>query len=645
MQLLYPIKLLSSLVALQHAATYRLRAAAVDTSTAHQAVMPPSPYEYALMSTAIYEDHDPTCINTDVAGSRHTATPEQQALQAQGWELADLIRTASGYYGGLYLHHARQQVVIAHRGSQNVDSWVTDLQSIVGAKPGGFVQDAILALSHPLVQQYCRAIDTGVGAATQPDTGDATTLSSYQLTTTGHSLGGFLAQVCVFWAQQPQFAATHYPDISAMVFDSPGALDLLEVLQSNLVSERARIRLAHLDIQNFCPMPTFASTLGRHVGTVWYLGANPKTMRFAFFIGHKTKTIIQQFDPATGQPKVFYRMPDWPQADYRNYASLTSTLQHTVSSALRAPLDALNQLYKQWPGTRHETWYDRLFTDGGQVDRYFQQVGQAANSATLENTISTALQAHYSVYSTPAQNEQVIDMHHFPQSIQRVLNDLDFARRAGARVFEHREILTALYSPRVATLLQQFTLETQGEKTELYLHADYEGTVFDFRSAVLAAGAELIPTNALAHFVERCTLAASESLPDTSEQSKDKSFYSRTAVADGENAKALRMVSEKDFSEERMKRTVDFLTQLRDAGLITQLSDADIHIDGAVAKGNDATALVFEETADDKKLEASLNAAAGFFSRLKGTDGVGTTTEQPKEQPLAEEDVSPKKQP
>ena len=138
----------------------------------------PTPYEYALLSTAIYEDkwgqQKPTSM-TEV---------QQQYLNSKGWKLVEFISLPNAYVGGIWVNDNTQQIVIAHCGSQNATSWVTDIESVVRLKSGSFVKSAIEILAHPLVKE-CQK-------------------KGYRLSITGHSLGGFLAQVSVYWSHRAE---------------------------------------------------------------------------------------------------------------------------------------------------------------------------------------------------------------------------------------------------------------------------------------------------------------------------------------------------------------------------------------------------------------------------------------------------------
>jgi len=85
----------------------------------------PTPYEYALLSTAIYSDQ----LHEKNKTYEHSMPAEQQLLANKGWDLVKFVELRNGYIGGIWINNATQQVVIVHRGSQNVTSWITDIES------------------------------------------------------------------------------------------------------------------------------------------------------------------------------------------------------------------------------------------------------------------------------------------------------------------------------------------------------------------------------------------------------------------------------------------------------------------------------------------------------------------------------------
>ncbi len=417
---------------------------------------PPTPYEYALISDVAYSDNPP-------AGD--------SVLSKQGWKRIKTISDPNGYCGSLWIHEAKKQIVIAHRGSQNPESWITDIESVIQLKPGGFVTKAI-----ELMREAKEFAPQG-----------------YRISTTGHSLGGFLAQVCVYWANRSDCSETFYPDMGAVVFDSPGANDFLEVIQSNIPSERERIVLNHLNVHNFCAMPTVVSTYGTPANSIWHI-ANSEAcfLNYDVLTAHSMNEILKGFNPETGQPYYFRAMRDWPKADYSVYEEfVTSSDIKTAAKvlAIKIALDCLNGLYKYMKGKMGyavtPTFYDQVCTREGQVSAYLQQTKAAGRRPELDEfdkRLTLSLRAHYSALPLESDSKDRMDIHHFDTRVQYFLKELTLAKPLDdpAAKLDWEKFLLEKYGQEGYALLQKCYVEKHGKKKEIVLD-NYEGSVFDFQ--------------------------------------------------------------------------------------------------------------------------------------------------------------------
>jgi len=429
----------------------------------------PTPYEYALLSTAIYSNQ----LHEKGETYDHAMPAEQLPLANKGWNLMKFISLENAYIGAVWVNDKSKQVVIVHRGSKNATSWITDVESVVKLKSGEFITSALDMMKDPMILEYRQ--------------------KEYRLSTTGHSLGGFLAQICVYWAHRIEQKETYYPEMSAMVFDSPGAADFMESIQSNLVSEKERITIPHLKIHNFCAMPTVVSTFGTQTGTVWHLSA-PTGVRFAFVNDHRMTNILPGFDEQTGQPKNFRRMIDWPQADYSAYSSLTSAIEHIAGETVKAPFQFLNWLYK---GTKtkfgfngqQNTWFDQLFKSKSEVNFYLEETKKDNYRPTLEqleDDINLALKGHYATLPSEEMSMQRIDIHHFDYEIQLFLLDVIEAQESDMGKLGWDDLLRETYGKdEYYPLLNQFTIKKQGNKIEVILLTPEAGNIFDFQQYLM----------------------------------------------------------------------------------------------------------------------------------------------------------------
>lgn len=426
---------------------------------------PPKPRIYALLSKAIYQD--------DLLLDEGMVIPEMQSeLYAKGWRLKKFISLPNDYRGGVWVHEENKQIVIAHRGSHNLTSWVTDIETVVNRRPGGFVGSVIDVLHDPLVLDYRSR--------------------GFRLSTTGHSLGGFLAQISVFWSHRREFEETYFPDMCAVVFDSPGAVDFMRVLSSNLVSEKASIILAHLNIHNFCAKPTLVSTYGSHIGSIWHLQGEEHA-HFSFVLDHMLSSILPGFDLDTGLPSNFRQMTDWPQADYSAYGSFVSATEHTAAETIKLPFSILNSLYKGMKGwlgyARTDTWFDQLFRNEGQVAVFLRSTEEAGHRpalATLEEQLTLAITGHYTAL-TEENSMSRLDIHHFDEKTRRFMTELQHARHYPSDLdLGWNGLLERKFGREGCVLLNSFELQTFGEKQEVVLRvAAATHTIFDFQAQLM----------------------------------------------------------------------------------------------------------------------------------------------------------------
>lgn len=422
---------------------------------------PSSPYEYALLSKAAYFDAVP------LEGEDNAIW---EKLIQKGWQRVELIHDESGYCGSIWANEANKQIVIAHRGSRNATSWVTDIESVIQKKPGTFVSQAIKLMHHPRVLDFCQ--------------------QNYRLSTTGHSLGGFLAQVCVYWAQRSEFPETFYPDMSAIVFDSPGVVDFLNVLHYNLESEKERINISRLNIHNFCSMPTVVSTYGKQTGTLWHLGTFIATpVHTDFFCQHKMSEILKGFDAQTGEMVSFRAMRGWPQANYSAYENISSLVNQVATDTVKLPFNCLNALYKSIKGrlgyTLNPTWYDQIFSEGGQVWSYLNETSASNRNPDLQefdNRLSFALDSHYVAFPSQESAIKRMGIYHFDANVGYFLKDLAEVPRPSEIATEWDGFLCEMYGKQGLALLQQYRLEKQGKKVEIILSDKYPGSVLKFQS-------------------------------------------------------------------------------------------------------------------------------------------------------------------
>lgn len=177
----------------------------------------PLPYHLCMIASKVYEDYN-------------SMEKEKYELNEEGfpsgWELLTIASNPSlsnGYFGAAFWHPEREQVIIAHRGTEptNVGSLWTDFKSVLKNDVSSQINSAVTFTHH--VKQVFADIDSEGK-------------THFQMFITGHSLGAWLAQVCTFSMkyltivdEQEDFGKSEKEGYHAhtVVFDSPGCKPML----------------------------------------------------------------------------------------------------------------------------------------------------------------------------------------------------------------------------------------------------------------------------------------------------------------------------------------------------------------------------------------------------------------------------------
>lgn len=276
----------------------------------------PTYYEYLLMSQYAYLEKSSTAVSEAALAY----------LRSQGWCIKEHPdgEFDSGYVGCLYYHDDRKQIVVAHAGTQpsRVATLFADFNGVVYGRPDPLVLDALLLSDD--VTQFVQE-------------------RKFHLSFTGHSLGGFLAEMSVYACHRG--FKFRYTNASAVTFDSPGALEVMEVWESHNPSNK--ISLKNLNIIGFRFSINLVNTLHSPTGTVFRLirdiGDRSGIFNFSTYLSeaHSLDGVVSLFDPQTGVPRegTYCEMEDWPLADYEEVFSLKDnpifgTLSLTIKQTL-----------------------------------------------------------------------------------------------------------------------------------------------------------------------------------------------------------------------------------------------------------------------------------------------------------------------
>jgi len=280
----------------------------------------PTPHVLAQFAYKAYEDY--TTGETDAQYETRLALPD-------GWKLLTTASNSSktnGYFGAAYWHPEHQQVVIAHRGTKltNFGSLLTDAVGVVFEHHVPQM-DSASTFAHKVVE-VLQEVNHMKGV-------------KFQLFFTGHSLGGWLAQVTTFTTEYlkrvEKFFLRRNNDNycyhpHTVVFESPGCKDMLSQMRDtfDVRLDGRSIDLEQLDITSYLSAPNRVNTCKTHLGTVyrifidlsdmgWYttlLDTVYSLLSYLFrmvwklklsalytFATHSMEKIVQAFDPETGQ--------------------------------------------------------------------------------------------------------------------------------------------------------------------------------------------------------------------------------------------------------------------------------------------------------------------------------------------------------
>ena len=260
----------------------------------------PTPHVLAQFSSKAYTGY----ITGEI-----DAQYEARLALPDGWKLlttASNCRWNNGYFGVACWHPEHQQVVIAHRGTDptNLGALWADLNGVL--------------LNH-YVRQMESASTFALKVVNVLREVNRSKRVEFQVFFTGHSLGGWLAQVTTFTTEylkrEENLFLKSYNDNDCyhphtVVFDSPGCKDMLSQMRDtfDVRLDGRFIDIEHLDISSYLSAPNHINTCNTHIGTVYRvftdlsdMGKKEKHTALYNLATHNIDKIVQAFDPETGQ--------------------------------------------------------------------------------------------------------------------------------------------------------------------------------------------------------------------------------------------------------------------------------------------------------------------------------------------------------
>ena len=338
----------------------------------------PSDFEYAVMSRLAYYDEPD---NWDAVQNKWIGKKQDDlsldilnAWRKQGWELYDHINNAcGGYYGRAYINRKKQQLVITHRGTGNAGSLWADLEGVL-ANVVTYQQVGALEFTKEALEKLR---DDGHPAGPG--------LTDWQLSMTGHSLGGWLAGVTAAMVYRLGVRESLFHQLRpwAVTFETPGLGPMLNELARTNIEGEPGFEVKKLDFTSYNGRPNIITCANTQVGLIIVIetGDVPepenetvgRRLRRWFFpelvhtaAQHSMVPLLRQFDPDTGEVRPTAnpcRAYEWPTLEARsaravervlgvsNWAWVNDFLNGAINTfqAAQAPLapsDAVNLVTK-----------------------------------------------------------------------------------------------------------------------------------------------------------------------------------------------------------------------------------------------------------------------------------------------------------
>ncbi len=303
----------------------------------------PSIAEYAMMSEHVY----------------HLENPDGEVQLPYDWTPIkvwphDVIQS-SGYFSRIYRSDERKHLVLAYQGTQSLwgDFIKTDIPALLMDRD---------CVQH---QQMRKSIDIALEQATE---------LGYQLSFTGHSLGGYLAEISLIFLYEKEgyyLNALHPSHFNVVTFDNPGGK---RTLWRWLTQEgdgcpcytelAANIALSTHDVMNIKFDPNWVNSKNECTGKTYYMPTlmpiarwfRPKTFRKHSMIGVLKYLKYQK----TSNPELL-AMHEWPQtrSNVSDYHHLTERKDVRYRDCLR---QTQHQYFKETPDIKILTQQYQLRT-------------------------------------------------------------------------------------------------------------------------------------------------------------------------------------------------------------------------------------------------------------------------------------------
>lgn len=188
---------------------------------------------------------------------------------------------STGFKCSSFLNRPAKQLVIVHRGTENFEQVKTDIMLAFKVITPEVIEKADWHTSQHLMNNALK------------EENKKFVRNDYSVTITGHSLGGWLAQICTLLSKYPKYhpfgprGNINFPngmsinmnqsyDLHCVAFDSPGASTVLNQLELTskvtawLIGRKRDVEdaLKTLDITVYLSNRNLVNSCGEHVGKV-----------------------------------------------------------------------------------------------------------------------------------------------------------------------------------------------------------------------------------------------------------------------------------------------------------------------------------------------------------------------------------------
>ena len=326
-----------------------------------------------------------------------------ELLKSQNWELLDTYSNIKdSYFGSAYRNDHIKHIIIAHRGTENIKDWLTNLR-IITEHIDTKQESSAWEFSKKIIEQY--------GA-------------DYSYSFTGHSLGGWLALACLYKYKDKFINGSPtdgYSDGFAVTFDDPGGEQLLKALQPNVGLD---MDLSDLDITSYLSYPNLVNTaMGRKdVGSVY--GVSPEMISTPWYVQgglqftvktHDKQLLLNSFSKHTGLPKICGKIISWPRINWDIPLSITNNVD--------SGWGFLKLILKE--GIEDESGLRKYFLG---FYKYGISTGHNSKNLSPEDKFKLEHKVHYLVEEFDAQK---LPLRNMPELERRFLLDLsEYSNRA-----------------------------------------------------------------------------------------------------------------------------------------------------------------------------------------------------------------------